>query len=161
MKAIYVYPVICLILYALPGSAQTVVAGKSNKFYIKVGEVQDASKPALSFGDIAFKDFNKNTVIDPDEEGSINFTIQNVGKATSQNLLIKAYTLNEIKGLSFGNEIKLDSLAPGVTKEIAIPVRSSKSLESGTANIVIDVRQEFEFDADQIEINILTEEARR
>lgn len=160
MKFINICPVLYLLLYALPNQAQT-VSGKSNKLYVKVGEAQSTDKPALSFGDIDFNDFNKNRVIDPDEEATINFTVKNVGKATSQNLLIKAYTLNEIKGLSFGNEIKLDSLAPGITKDIIIPIRSSKGLESGTANIVVDVRQEFEYDADQIEINILTEEAKR
>jgi uncharacterized membrane protein len=160
MKVKNIFLLIGLIMNLLPVAAQT-VSGKSNKLYIKVGEGAGENKPAFSFGDIAFTDFNKNRVIDPDEEASINFTIQNVGKATSQNLLIKAYSMNEIKGLIFGNEIKLDSLAPNAIKEISIPIRSSKALESGTANIVVDVRQEFEYDPDQIEINILTEEARR
>jgi uncharacterized membrane protein len=145
---------------AIPVCSQTVV-GKSNLVHIKVTEQPAAAGPMLSYGGVVFKDQNKNQAIDPQEEASINFTLKNEGKGTSQNLLVKAYTSNEIRGLTFPKEMKIDSLAPGKSREISIPINSSKSLESGTANIIIEIKEEFEFDPDQIEINILTEEVKK
>jgi uncharacterized membrane protein len=151
---------VLLVTLTFPAFSQTVV-GKSNRLHIKVSEQPNAAAPMLSYGGVVFKDQNKNQAIDPQEEASINFTIQNEGKGTSQNLLVKAYTSNEIRGLSFPKEMKIDSLAPGKIREISIPISSSRSLESGTANIIIEIKEEFEFDPDQIEINILTEEVKR
>jgi uncharacterized membrane protein len=149
-----------LIILMVPAWSQT-VSGKSNKVHIKVTEQPSAVAPMLSYSGVVFQDQNKNQSIDPQEEAFINFTITNEGKGKSQNLLVKAYTSNEIRGLSFPKETKIDSLAPGKIREISIPITSSRSLESGTANIIIEIKEEFEFDPDQIEINILTEEVKK
>lgn len=144
----------------LPAYSQT-VTGKSNMVHIKVSEQPDGARPMLSYSGVVFKDQNNNQAIDPQEEATINFTVTNEGKGTSQNLLVKAYASNDIRGLAFPKEVKLDPLAPGKLKEITIPINTSRSLESGTANIIIEIKEEFEFDPDQIEINILTEEVKR
>lgn len=152
--------IVLLFLYAVPAYSQT-VSGKSNVVHIKVSEQPDGAKPMLSYSGVVFKEQNNNQAIDPQEEASINFTVTNEGKGTSQNLLIKAYASNDIRGLAFPKEVKLDPLAPGKLKEISIPINTSRSLESGTANIIIEIKEEFEYDPDQIEINILTEEVKR
>jgi uncharacterized membrane protein len=156
----WVYTLLLSSLCMLPAYSQT-VSGKSNVVHIKVSEQPDGARPMLSYSGVIFTDQNKNQAIDPQEEASINFTITNEGKGASQNLLVKAYASNDIRGLAFPKEVKLDPLAPGKLKEVSIPINTSRSLESGTANIIIEIKEEFEFDPDQIEINILTEEVKR
>jgi hypothetical protein len=152
--------ILLLSFFALPAYSQT-VSGKSNVVHIKVSEQLDGAKPMFSYSGVVFKEQNNNQAIDPQEEASINFTITNEGKGISQNLLVKAYASNDIRGLSFPKEVKFDPLAPGKIKEITIPINTSRSLEAGTANIIIEIKEEFEFDPDQIEINVLTEEVKR
>ncbi len=160
LKKISLFSILLLSFCTLPVCGQT-VSGKSNVVHIRVTEQADGARPLLSYSGVVFKDQNKNQAIDPQEEASINFTITNEGKGKSQNLLVKAYTSNDIRGLAFPKEMKLDSLAPGKVREISIPINTSRSLESGTANIIIEIKGEFEYDPDQIEINILTEEVKR
>ncbi len=151
-----------LLLIIVPEAAWSQTAsGKSNLVKVKVTEQVTVNKPVLSYSGVVFEDKNKNQAIDPEEETSLSFTVKNEGKGISQNLLIKAYASNEIRGLNFGKEMKIDSIAPGKTQQITIPINSSRSLESGTANIIVEIKEEYEFDPDQIEINILTEELRR
>lgn len=150
---------LCL-LCSFAVSGQTTVIGKSNRIYVKVSKEPAAEVAALSYSQVIFKDLNKNQSIDPSEEATVDFTIKNEGKALSQNLLVKAYVSNEIKGLVFPAEMKIEGLAPGQSKDLSILVTGTRALESGTANIIIEIRQEFEYDPDQIEINVLTEELR-
>ena len=144
----------------IPAWSQT-VAGKSKRVHIKVTKEPTGEKAALSYSDIQFKDQNLNQAIDPAEETAINFTVKNEGKGASQGLRVKAYASNEIKGLNFAEEMKLDPITPGQSKDIIIPINSSRGLESGTANVIIEIREEYEYDPDQIEINILTEELKK
>lgn len=146
---------------SIPAIGQTTVVGRSNRIYVKVSKEPPAAKASLSYSRVEFKDPNKNQSIDPTEETTVDFTIVNEGKARSQDLLIKAYVSNEIKGLVFANEIKMEGLGPGASKEISIPVTGTRSLEAGTANIIVEIRQEYEYDPDQIEINVLTEELKK
>ncbi len=156
-----IFTVISL-LTLFPAAAWSQTAtGKSNAVKIRVTEQVNTNKPVLSYSGVVFEDKNKNQAIDPEEESSLRFTVKNEGKGSSQNLLVKAYTSNEIRGLNFGEELKIDSIAPGKSQEITIPINSSRSLESGTANIIVEIKEEFEFDPDQIEINVLTEEVKR
>ena len=159
MRLILAAIVVWFLCY-LPALSQT-VAGKSNRIHIKVTKEPTGEKAALAYSDIQFKDQNLNQAIDPSEETTINFTIKNEGKGASQGLRVKAYASNEIKGLSFSEEMKLDPITPGQTKDIIIPINGSRGLESGTANVIIEIREEYEYDPDQIEINILTEELRK
>lgn len=151
---------VLLLTCTLPAQGQT-ISGKSNVVHISLSEQADGARPQLSYSGVVFKDQNNNQAIDPQEEASISFTVTNEGKGKSQNLLVKAYTSNDIRGLAFPKEMKLDSLAPGKLSQISIPINTSRALEAGTANIIIEIKEEFEFDPDQIEINILTEEVKR
>lgn len=159
MKIRISFFLLCLLAVSKTLSAQT-VSGESNKVYINVTTKPKGPQPALAYSNVTFTDENKNQTIDPLELTSLSFTIRNLGKAASKPMFIKAYTTNEIKGLTFPKENKIDSLSAGQTREISIPITATKALESGTANIVIDIKQEFEYDADQIEINVLTKEKR-
>ncbi len=154
---VFLTAIVVLSLCYIPASAQT-VAGKSNRIHVKVTKEPTGEKAALSYSDIQFKDQNLNQAIDPAEETTINFTIINEGKGASQGLRVKAYASNEIKGLNFAEEMKLEPLIPGKSTDITIPIKASRGLESGTANVIIEIREEYEYDPDQIEINILTEE---
>jgi uncharacterized membrane protein len=149
------------LLSAIPAVCQTTVVGKSNRIYVKVSKEPPAEKAELSYSRVLFKDLNKNQSIDAAEETTVDFTIVNQGKARSQDLLIKAYASNEIKGLVFAGESKIEGLEPGKSKDISIQVTGTRSLEAGTANIIIEIRQEYEYDPDQIEINVLTEELKK
>lgn len=156
-----IYSTIVLIIILPVTVWSQTVTGKSNVVRIKVTEQVSENRPMLAYSGVVFEDKNKNQAIDPEEEASINFSIKNEGKGASQNLLVKAYSSNEIRGLDFGKETKIDAIKPGETRKITIPISSTRSLESATATVIIEIKEEFEFEPDQIEINILTEELRR
>lgn len=134
------------------------VSGTSDPVLISVGKDRVAGKPGLTYLEVSLKDENSDKTLEAWEKAVIHFKIKNLGKGPSQNLYISAYTANdgEIKGIMYPDPVKVDSLLPGQTREVSMPVEGSLQLTAGIATVAIDIREEFEFDADQIEVNLLT-----
>jgi hypothetical protein len=147
-----------LLIFSASVYGQT-VSGQSENVRISVGKERPAGKPGLAYSDVTLKDENKNQVIEVWEKAKVHFTIRNLGKGPSQNLLIKATVVNanEIKGLNFPEVIRIDSMRPGTEREVAIPMEGTFELSAGIATVAVQIREEFEFDPDEIEVNVLTE----
>ncbi|MBD0258457.1 MAG: hypothetical protein ICV83_22295 [Cytophagales bacterium] len=136
------------------------VSGTSVPLQLAVGQERPQGKPGLAYGDVELRDENNNKTVEAWEKASIVFSVRNLGKGPSQNLVVSAYTANEaeVKGLLYARPLRLDSLLPGKGREVTIPVEGSLQLNSGIATVTIEIREEFEYSADQIEINVLTAE---
>ena len=136
------------------------VSGTSAPLQLMVGQERSKGKPGLAYGGVELRDENNNKTVEAWEKASIVFSVRNLGKGPSQNLVISAYTANdaEVKGLLYGQPLRLDSLLPGKGREVTIPVEGSLQLNSGIATVTIEIREEFEYSADQIEVNVLTAE---
>jgi hypothetical protein len=136
------------------------VSGTSAPLQLAVGQERPGGKPGLAYGDVELRDENNNKTVEAWEKASIVFSVRNLGKGPSQNLVVSAYTANdaEVKGLLYAQPLRLDSLLPGKGREVTIPVEGSLQLNSGIATVTVEIREEFEYSADQIEINVLTAE---
>lgn len=148
-----------LLLQWFPLCGQT-VSGTSTALSIDVGQARTKGKPGLAYSNVELQDENENKTMEAWEKGAIVFSIRNLGKGPSQNLIVSAYTANEteIKGLLYPEPLRLDSLLPGKQQEVIIPVEGSSLLNSGIATVTVEIREEFEYSPDQIEINVLTAE---
>lgn len=159
-------PVVFLPVFALlvlvqfyPLRGQT-VSGTSAPVRIDVGQARPTGKPGLAYSNVELRDENNNKTIEAWEKASIVFSVRNLGKGPSQHLIVSAYTANEgeIKGLLYPEPMRLDSLLPGRQQEVELPIEGSLLLNSGIATVTIEIREEFEYSPDQIEINLLTAE---
>ncbi len=149
----------CLVLPLCSVQAQT-VSKQVDNVWISIGKDRAGGKPSLMYRSIAYHDENNNQILEAWEKARITFTIKNTGMGSSQNLFIGAATSNdtEIKGVIYPLVVRVDSLKPGQEKQVSIPVEGSLDLGSGIATITIKVREEFEYDPDEIEMNVVTEE---
>ncbi|MDJ1471772.1 hypothetical protein QNI19_26315 [Cytophagaceae bacterium DM2B3-1] len=139
--------------------AQT-VSGKVDNVVVSVGKDRPAGKPALVYTNIMYKDENSNQLLEAWEKGSISFTIKNTGRGTSQRLIISAETANadEVKGLVYPTVIQIDSMAPGKQNTVSIPIEGSLNLSAGIATVTVMIREEYEYDPDEITLDITTDE---
>jgi hypothetical protein len=127
---------------------------------VNVGRERPAGKPALAYSNITYRDENNNQVLEAWEKASITFSITNRGKGVSQNLFVSAHTGNdtEIKGVVYPLVVKLDSMPPGKQRDVTVPLEGSLDLVSGLATVTVEIREEYEYDPDEIELNVVTEE---
>ncbi|WP_314514372.1 hypothetical protein [Xanthocytophaga agilis] len=139
--------------------AQT-VSGKVDNVVVSVGKDRTAGKPALVYTNIMYKDENSNQLLEAWEKGNISFTIKNNGKGTSQRLIVSAETANadEVKGLVYPTVIQIDSMAPGKQNTVSIPIEGSLNLSAGIATVTVMIREEYEYDPDEITLDITTDE---
>jgi len=146
-----------LLVQAVPLRGQ-MVSGTSAPLQLVVGQERPLGKPGLAYGDVELRDENNNKTVEAWEKASIVFSVRNLGKGPSQHLVVSAYTANdgEVKGLLYPQPLRLDSLLPGKGREVVIPLEGTLQLNSGIATVTIEIREEFEYSADQIEVNVLT-----
>jgi uncharacterized membrane protein len=157
MRIIGIGIVFSLIFHAQLSCGQMVKA-QSEAVFIEVDKNDKSNKPALAYLNVSFKDQTGNQSIESQEQATIRFQIRNMGKFPSQRLFVEARTTNGLSGLAFPEVLVLDSLAAGHSREVSLPISGTRELETGTAEIAIEIREEFEYDPDQIELNVPTEE---
>jgi hypothetical protein len=73
------------------------VSGTSAPLQLVVGQERPRGKPSLAYGDVELRDENNNKTVEAWEKASIVFSVRNLGKGPSQNLLVSAYTANDGK----------------------------------------------------------------
>lgn len=147
------------LLSAACGAAQTVSETIEN-VPVAVGRERPAGKPALAYSNITYRDENNNQVLEAWEKASITFSIANRGRGVSQNLFVSAQTSNdaEIKGVVYPLVVRIDSMLPGKQRDVTVPLEGSLDLVSGLATVTVKIREEYEYDPDEIELNVVTEE---
>lgn len=156
---IYLLYVLLLAISVGQLKAQT-VSGQVDNVLVSVGKERPGGKPALSYTNIVYKDENNNQLLEAWEKASITFTIKNNGRGISQRLLISAETANgdEIKGLVYPTVVRIDSMVPGKEHTVTVPVEGSLNLSSGIATVTVMIREEYEYDPDEITLDITTDE---
>ncbi|MCU0352315.1 MAG: hypothetical protein MUD08_01030 [Cytophagales bacterium] len=147
------------LLAAAPLTAQTVTQ-QVDDVQVTVGRERPAGRPSMAYSNIQYRDENSNQLLEAWEKATISFTIKNNGKGPSQNLFISAETANanEVKGVVYPTVVRLDSLRPGAQQNVTVPLEGSLDLAAGIATVTVQIREEFEYDPDEIELNVITEE---
>ena len=147
-------------LFAVHEAATQTVSKSVDNVPVSVGRERPAGKPGLAYSNITYRDENNNQVLEAWEKASITFSVTNRGKGVSQNLLVSAHTGNdaEIKGVVYPLVVKLDSMPPGKQRNVTVPLEGSLGLVSGLATVTVEIREEYEYDPDEIELNVVTEE---
>ena len=147
------------LLAAAPLAAQTVTQ-QVDDVQVTVGRERPAGRPAMAYSNIQYRDENSNQLLEAWEKATISFTLKTNGKGPSQNLFISAETANatEVKGVVYPTIVRLDSLRPGGQQNVTVPLEGSLDLAAGIATVTVQIREEFEYDPDEIELNVITEE---
>ncbi len=139
--------------------AQT-VSNQIDQVSVQVGKVRPAGKPSFQYSNISYQDENSNQLLEAWEKATVSFTIKNTGKGPSQNLYISAETANatDIKGVVYPIVVRIDSMASGKENTVTMPIEGSLDLSAGVATVTILIREEFEYDPDEITLDITTDE---
>ena len=146
---------IYLFLTFTAAAAQT-VKGRSNVLTLDVGK-NKVTQASLSYSNVGLEDANRNHTLETYEQAVIRFVMKNVGKTPSRRIQVRAILTEAVPGISLQETVTIETLLPGKSREIRLPIQTAADLPSSTAVITIEVREEGIFDTDQIEINVLTE----
>lgn len=158
MKAQILFLVVVL-LYTGSTFAQ-VSSGKSQSKKItfkneQAGGIRDL--PDLIIKEEKFIDENKNKIINANEDCSIAFKVENIGKGTAQNVQVRASLKNNTSmGVTFDEVIELGDLAGDSESEVNIPIQGKLNTENGYVEFLIEVLESRGFDAFPLEFKIET-----
>ncbi len=129
-------------------------------FTVSKTTIPKPTAPAnLVLSDIAFNDSkgNSNNILDANEKTEINFRLSNSGKGDAYNVIAKITETNGVKGLTAANKT-IGTIKSGETRDISIAVNSTMALLTSRANFKIVVTEGNGFNADPVEIEIVTQE---
>lgn len=151
-RIVFVFDLLLLIPNLLP--AQT-IAARSNPLFVEVSQ-DKTYRTNLVFQDVKVEDANNNLTIEASEKAFIHFNIINRSQTISQRLYVSTSLAEPLPGLRLPELIQLHPIPPGKTQEVSVSLQAYSDLPSGVAVVSISVREADVFEADQIEINILT-----
>jgi len=160
MKAQLLFLVV-VFLYSGSMFAQ-VSSGKSQSKKITFKKEQTGAiheLPDLIIKEEKFIDENNNKIINANEDCSIAFKVENIGKGTAQNVQVRASLKNNTSmGLTFDEVIELGDIAGDSQKEVNIPIQGKfrSNTENGYVEFFIEVMESRGFDAFPLEFKIET-----
>ncbi len=140
--------------------AQNVSSGKSDSKKVTfkkqpTGNIKQL--PDLIINEEKFVDENKNNFINANEECSISFKVQNIGKGVAQDVKVKASVKSgAVSGVTFTENISLGDLQGDSSKSVTIPIHGKLNTEDGLAEFLIQVIEARGFDAFPLEFKIET-----
>jgi uncharacterized membrane protein len=146
---------IYLYLTLTAAAAQT-VTGRSNPVKLDVAK-NKVTRASLAYTNVGLEDANRNHTLETYEQAVIRFVIKNMGKTPSRRIQVRAFLTEEVPGITLPETVTVETLLPGKSREIRLPIKTAAELPSSTAIVTIEVQEEGNFDTDQIEINVLTE----
>ncbi|MEI6881452.1 MAG: caspase family protein, partial [Bacteroidota bacterium] len=121
---------------------------------IKVWSVEDVKpKPKLpaqiELSKLLFNDFEdiNNNIIDGNEQSQISFQLKNTGKGSAYGIVVSLSTEQDVKGISYQKEYKIDELAPNEEKQIVLPITSDFNTENAKVKFIIKTKEANGFDA--------------
>ncbi|MBC7922478.1 MAG: caspase family protein [Ferruginibacter sp.] len=135
-------------------------ADTSNVVYLRFSdaETKPGPPPSLSYGGLIFEDADRNYLISAAERARVSFTVENRGQGTAYGILVRARVANGLPGIQFPDPLLLDSLAPGASRRVDIALAATEAIETGVANLVVEIREDSKPTADQISLDVPTEE---
>lgn len=133
------------------------LASSSNDGIIKIWEVKDVRAvqhvrpkpklpPQLEASQLIFTD-NKNNIIDANERSKIGFQLKNTGKGSAYGVVISLSTEQDVKGISYQKEYKIDELAPYEERQIVMPITSDFNTVNAKVKFIIKTKEANGFDA--------------
>jgi len=141
-------------------TAQNVTSGKSESKKITVKKPPAGNYkqlPDLIINEEKFVDENKNNVINANEECSISFKVQNIGKGVAQDVQVKASVKSgSVSGVTFNETISLGSIPGDSSRSVTIPIHGKLNTDDGMAEFLIQVMEARGFDAFPLEFKIET-----
>jgi len=103
---------------------------------------------------VQLHDANNNQAIDANEELTISFSIQNLGKGTAHAIRLLVEEQNGVSNLYFSKEQQLGTLLSDAQMEIKIPIGSNINLRKGKARFKIQVLENKGFDMSPLFLSI-------
>jgi hypothetical protein len=141
-------------------TAQNVTSGKSESKKITIKKPAAGSYkqlPDLIINEEKFVDENKNNFINANEECSISFKVQNIGKGLAQDVNVKASVKSgSVSGVTFNETISLGNIPGDSSRSVTIPIHGKLNTEDGMAEFLIQVMEARGFDAFPLEFKIET-----
>ena len=137
---------------------QQVVSGGSDSKFISI--TGDPFKPPyleIVDGSLQFTDFDGDNKIDANENATIRFKVINSGSGPGLGLKVNVLESNGIIGLTFDNEIDLDTLETGESRTVEIPVSAKMNLQEGLASFRIWLEEANGFGMDPFTIDVKTQ----
>lgn len=121
-------------------------------------EVKPGKTPRtyLGYEDVRFEDTDGNHTIEPAEQTYIRFKITNRSKAESQRLYVTASLAENLPGLQVPEPIGLHPVGPEKSFAVEIPLLAGSDVGPGVAVLFIEIREADVFEADVIQLNVLT-----
>ncbi|MCK9616350.1 MAG: caspase family protein [Lentimicrobiaceae bacterium] len=162
MKKFSLLIVLCLSV-TLASTQTKVIKGKSQGKKIEFNKtstlVGSKALPDLVITGEKFTDQNGNNMIDADENCTIKFKVQNIGKGDARNVVVRAMLKDkEVTGLNFKSTYELGTIAPESSREITIPIKAVMEIENKVAEFRIEVIEERGLDAFPLEMKIETQQ---
>ncbi len=145
---------IALALLPALSLAQT-VSKRSEAIHL---EVKPGKTPRtyLAYENVRFEDTDGNRTIEPSEPAYIRFNIINRSTIASQRIYVTTSLAEILPGLQLPEPIGLHPLGPQKTFAVAIPLQAGGELTPGVAVLSIEIREADVFEADVIQLNVLT-----
>ncbi|NQV03361.1 MAG: caspase family protein [Bacteroidia bacterium] len=162
MKSTFFLTVMILLALCVTRSEAQTISGSSSSKRITAGKAPVVSKTVKAIPDLIIKneeflDPNSNNIINGNERSSIRFQIENLGSGTARKVHVKVGLKgSEIKGLSYLRTSQIGDIKGGETKDVIIPLHGSLDLDYGSAEFLIEVREELGFDAYPLEMKIIS-----
>src|SRR5688572_4116056 len=130
---------------------------------VSISQTPKPTAPAnLEISDVTFSDQygNSNSVLDANEEAEILFTLSNRGKGNAHALAAEVIPMNLMEGIELLFKKQLGDLFAGQSMRIALPIRGVPFLETGKAELVIQIEEANGFDSDPIKLVFNTQRSK-
>ncbi len=146
-------------LCCLNGQEKSLIPGRSQtKHIIYKPVVQEITSikqfPDLTIKDFTFIDENKNKIIDADEKNEISVRVVNEGEGIAEAVTLRITTKNPVPGMSFNPQLKIGDVKPGQAVDLKVPVTTDLTLQSGTAEFILEALEKKGFDASPVNVKI-------
>ncbi|NDC31869.1 MAG: hypothetical protein EBZ58_13255, partial [Bacteroidetes bacterium] len=99
---------------------------------------------------------NNNKLIDGNEQSQISFQLKNTGKGSAYGIVVSLSTEQDVKGISYQKEYKIDELAPNEEKQIVMNITSDFNTENAKVKFIIKTKEANGFDAPDEIIHVET-----
>jgi hypothetical protein len=146
-------------LITLSGFSQ-VSSGKSHSKKITFKKEQTGGireLPDLIIKEEKFNDENQNKAINANEDCSISFKVENIGKGVAQNVKVRVSLKNDdFLGVTFKELFELGDMPGETENEVTIPIQGRMNTENGYVEFFIEVLESRGFDAFPLEFKIET-----
>ena len=107
-------------------------------------------------GSLAFVDGNGNHALDAEEQAELVFSLRNDGPGDGLGLRALVRLTGTTAGIQVDRETALPTVPKGATKEVRIPVRSTRATADGKLGLTVEVTEPQGFGVDPVQLECAT-----